>query len=151
MTDFERLLLAKGDAQLISAFVKDYYEIISEDFKVSFDKYLAEVREQSDAKVKTSLSDLEKVRQDIKLMDMSISELLEYHDGDTKLKTRMLNALSNDFSTVGELLAPNKSNVYVSQKIGAKSISILVECLGEIGYKNKINQLTSNSKKSRYN
>ena len=38
MTDFERLLLAKGDAQLISAFVKDYYEIISEDFKTSFDK-----------------------------------------------------------------------------------------------------------------
>ena len=137
MTDFERLLLAKGDAQLISAFVKDYYEIISEDFKVSFDKYLAEVREQSDAKVKTSLSDLEKVRQDIKLMDMSISELLEYHDGDTKLKTRMLNALSKDFSTVGELLASNKSNVYVSPKTGAKSISILVECLGEIGYKIK--------------
>ena len=151
MTDFERLLLAKGDAQLISAFVKDYYEIISEDFKVSFDKYLAEVREQSDAKVKTSLSDLEKVRQDIKLMDMSISELLEYHEGATKLKTRMLNALSKDFSTVGELLVSNKSNVYVSPKIGAKSISILVECLGEIGYKNKINQLTSNSKKSRYN
>lgn len=135
MTDFERLLLAKGDAQLISAFVKDYYEIISEDFKTSFDKYLAEVREQSDAKVKTSLSDLEKVGQDIKLMDMSISELLEYHDGDTKLKTRMLNALSKDFSTVGELLASNKSNVYVSPQIGAKSIFILEECLRKIGYK----------------
>ena len=26
MTDFERLLLAKGDAQLLSAFVKGYYE-----------------------------------------------------------------------------------------------------------------------------
>ncbi len=135
MTNFERLLLAKGDAQLISAFVKDYYEIISEDFKTSFDKYLAEVREQSDAKVKTSLSDLEKVGQDIKLMDMSISELLEYHDGDTKLKTRMLNALSKDFSTVGELLASNKSNVYVSPQIGAKSIFILEECLRKIGYK----------------
>lgn len=137
MTEFERLLLAKGDAQLISAFVKDYYEIISEDFKTSFDKYLAEVREQSDAKVKTSLSDLEKVGQDIKLMDMSISELLEYHDGDTKLKTRMLNALSKDFSTVGELLASNKSNVYVSPQIGAKSIFILEECLRKIGYKLK--------------
>lgn len=137
MTDFERLLLAKGDAQLISAFVKDYYEIISEDFKTSFDKYLAEVREQSDAKVKTSLSDLEKVGQDIKLMDMSISELLEYHDGDKKLKTQMLNALSKDFSTVGELLASNKSNVYVSPKIGAKSISILEECLRKIDYKLK--------------
>lgn len=137
MTEFERLLLAKGDAQLISAFVKDYYEIISEDFKTSFDKYLAEVREQSDAKVKTSLSDLEKVGQDIKLMDMSISELLEYHDGDTKLKTRMLNALSKDFSTVGELLASNKSNVYVSPQIGAKSIFILEECLRKIGYKIK--------------
>ena len=135
MTNFERLLLAKGDAQLISAFVKDYYEIISEDFKTSFDKYLAEVREQSDAKVKTSLSDLEKVGQDIKLMDKSISELLEYHDGDTKLKTRMLNALSKDFSTVGELLASNKSNVYVSPQIGAKSIFILEECLRKIGYK----------------
>ena len=135
MTDFERLLLAKGDAQLLSAFVKDYYEIISEDFKTSFDKYLAEVREQSDAKVKTSLSDLEKVGQDIKLMDMSISELLKYHDGDTKLKTRMLNALSKDFSTVGELLASNKSNVYVSPQIGAKSIFILEECLRKIGYK----------------
>lgn len=137
MTEFERLLLAKGDAQLLSAFVKDYYEIISEDFKTSFDKYLAEVREQSDAKVKTSLSDLEKVGQDIKLMDMSISELLEYHDGDTKLKTRMLNALSKDFSTVGELLASNKSNVYVSPQIGAKSIFILEECLRKIGYKIK--------------
>lgn len=137
MTDFERLLLAKGDAQLLSAFVKGYYEIISEDFKTSFDKYLAEVREQSDAKVKTSLSDLEKVGQDIKLMDMSISELLEYHDGDTKLKTRMLNALSKDFSTVGELLASNKSNVYVRPQIGAKSIFILEECLRKIGYKIK--------------
>ena len=137
MTDFEQLLLAKGDAQLLSAFVKDYYEIISEDFKTSFDKYLAEVREQSDAKVKTSLSDLEKVGQDIKLMDMSISELLEYHDGDTKLKTRMLNALSKDFSTVGELLASNKSNVYVRPQIGAKSIFILEECLRKIGYKIK--------------
>lgn len=97
MTDFERLLLAKGDAQLLSAFVKGYYEIISEDFKVSFDKYLAEVREQSGAKCKTSLSDLEKVGQDIKLKDMSISELLKYHDGDKKLKTQMLNALSKDF------------------------------------------------------
>ena len=135
MTDFERLLLAKGDAQLLSAFVKGYYEIISDDFKVSFDKYLAEVREQSGAKGKTSLSDLEEVGQDIKLKDMSISELLKYHDGDKKLKTRMLNALSKDFSTVGELLASNKSNVYVRPQIGAKSISILVECLGELGYK----------------
>ena len=47
----------KGDAQLLSAFVKDYYEIISDDFKASFDNYLAEVREQSGVKGKTSLSD----------------------------------------------------------------------------------------------
>lgn len=137
MTEFEQLLLANGDAKLLRVFVKDYYEIISDDFKASFDKYLAEVREQSDAKVKTSLSDLEKVGQDIKLMDMSISELLKYHDGDTKLKTRMLNALSKDFSTVGELLASNKSNVYVRPQIGAKSIFILEECLRKIGYKIK--------------
>ena len=68
---------------------------------------------------------------------MSISELLKYHDGDNKLKTRMLNALSKDFSTVGELLASNKSNVYVRPQIGAKSISILEECLRKIGYKLK--------------
>ena len=137
MTEFEQLLLAKGDAKLLRAFVKSYYEITSDDFKASIDKYLAEVREQSGAKDKTSLSDLEKVGQDIKLMDMSISELLEYHDGDKKLKTQMLNALSKDFSTVGELLASNKSNVYVSPKIGAKSISILEECLRKIDYKLK--------------
>ena len=122
---------------MLRAFVKDYYEIISEDFKVSFDKYLAEVREQSGVKGKTSLSDLEKVGQDIKLKDMSISELLKYYDGDNKLKTRMLNALSKDFSTVGELLASNKSNVYVRPQIGAKSISILEECLRKIDYKLK--------------
>lgn len=68
---------------------------------------------------------------------MSISELLKYHDGDNKLKTRMLNALSKDFSTVGELLASNKSNVYVRPQIGAKSISILEECLRKIDYKLK--------------
>ena len=111
MTEFEQLLLAKGDAKLLRAFIKDYYEIISDDFKASIDKSLAEVREQSGAKDKTSLSDLEKVGQDIKLKDMSISELLKYHDGDKKLKTQMLNALSKDFSTVGELLASNKRNV----------------------------------------
>ena len=137
MTEFEQLLLANGDAKLLRAFVKDYYEIISDDFKVSFDNYLAEVREQSGVKGKTSLSDLEKVGQDIKLKDMSISELLKYHDGDNKLKTQMLNALSKDFSTVGELLASNKSNVYVRPQIGAKSISILEECLRKIDYKLK--------------
>lgn len=137
MTEFEQLLLANGDAKLLRAFVKDYYEIISDDFKASFDKYLAETRKHSEAKDKTSLSDLEKVGQDIKLKDMSISELLKYHDGDNKLKTRMLNALSKDFSTVGELLASNKSNVYVRPQIGAKSISILEECLRKIGYKLK--------------
>ena len=47
----------------------------------------------------------------------------------------MLNALSDDFSTVGELLASTKSNIYVRKQIGAKSISILVECLDKIGYK----------------
>ena len=137
MTEFEQLLLANGDAKLLRAFVKDYYEIISDDFKASFDNYLAETRKHSEAKDKTSLSDLEKAGQDIKLKDMSISELLKYHDGDKKLKTQMLNALSKDFSTVGELLASNKSNVYIRPQIGAKSISILVECLGEIGYKLK--------------
>ena len=137
MTEFEQLLLANGDAKLLRAFVKDYYEIISDDFKASFDNYLAEVREQSGVKGKTSLSDLEKVGQDIKLKDMSISELLKYHDGDNKLKTQMLNALSKDFSTVGELLASNKSNVYVRPQIGAKSISILEECLRKIDYKLK--------------
>lgn len=137
MTEFEQLLLANGDAKLLRAFVKDYYEIISDDFKTSFDNYLAEVREQSGVKGKTSLSDLEKVGQDIKLKDMSISELLKYHDGDNKLKTRMFNALSKDFSTVEELLASNKSNVYVRPQIGAKSISILEECLRKIGYKLK--------------
>lgn len=137
MTEFEQLLLANGDAKLLRAFVKDYYEIISDDFKASFDNYLAETRKHSEAKDKTSLSDLEKVGQDIKLKDMSISELLKYHDGDNKLKTRMLNALSKDFSTVGELLASNKSNVYVRPQIGAKSISILEECLRKIGYKLK--------------
>lgn len=101
MTEFEQLLLAKGDAKLLRAFVKSYYEITSDDFKASIDKYLAEVREQSGVKDKTSLSDLEKVGQDIKLKDMSISELLKYHDDDKKLKTQMLNALSDDFSTVG--------------------------------------------------
>lgn len=135
MTEFEQLLLAKGDAKLLRAFVKSYYEITSDDFKASIDKYLAEVREQSGAKDKTSLSGLEKVGQDIKLKDMSISELLKYHDGDKKLKTQMLNALSDDFSTVGELLASTKSNIYVRKQIGAKSISILVECLDKIGYK----------------
>lgn len=135
MTEFEQLLLANGDAKLLRAFVKSYYEITSDDFKASIDKYLAEVREQSGAKDKTSLSDLEKVGQDIKLKDMSISELLKYHEGDIKLKTRMLNALSKDFSTVGELLASTKSNIYVRPQIGAKSISILVECLDKIGYK----------------
>lgn len=135
MTEFEQLLLAKGDAKLLRAFVKSYYEITSDDFKASIDKYLAEVREQSGAKDKTSLSDLEKVGQDIKLKDMSISELLKYHEGDKKLKTQMLNALSDDFSTVGELLASNKRNVYIRPQIGAKSISILVECLDKIGYK----------------
>lgn len=137
MTEFEQLLLAKGDAKLLRAFVKDYYEIISDDFKASFDNYLAEARKHSEANDKTSLSDLEKVGQDIKLKDMSISELLKYYDGDNKLKTRMLNALSKDFSTVGELLASNKSNVYVRPQIGAKSISILEECLRKIGYKLK--------------
>lgn len=137
MTEFEQLLLANGDAKLLRAFVKDYYEIISDDFKASFDNYLAETRKHSEAKDKTSLSDLEKVGQDIKLKDMSISELLKYHDGDNKLKTRMLNALSKDFSTVGELLASTKSNVYVRPQIGAKSISILEECLRKIGYKLK--------------
>lgn len=137
MTEFEQLLLANGDAKLLGAFVKDYYEIISDDFKASFDNYLAETRKHSEAKDKTSVSDLEKVGQDIKLKDMSISELLKYHDGDNKLKTRMLNALSKDFSTVGELLASNKSNVYVRPQIGAKSISILEECLRKIGYKLK--------------
>ena len=137
MTEFEQLLLANGDAKLLRAFVKDYYEIISDDFKASFDNYLAETRKHSEAKDKTSLSDLEKVGQDIKLKDMSISELLKYHDGDNKLKTRMLNALSKDFSTVGELLASNKSNVYVRPQIGAKSIFILEECLRKIGYKLK--------------
>lgn len=137
MTEFEQLLLANGDAKLLRAFVKDYYEIISDDFKASFDNYLAETRKHSEAKDKTSLSDLEKVGQDIKLKDMSISELLKYHDGDNKLKTRMLNALSKDFSTVGELLASNKSNVYVRPQIGAKSISILEECLRKIDYKLK--------------
>mgnify|MGYP004659772145 FL=1 len=137
MTEFEQLLLAKGDAKLLRAFVKDYYEIIGDDFKASFDNYLAEARKHSEANDKTSLSDLEKVGQDIKLKDMSISELLKYHDGDNKLKTRMLNALSKDFSTVGELLASNKSNVYVRPQIGAKSISILEECLRKIGYKLK--------------
>ena len=137
MTEFEQLLLANGDAKLLRAFVKDYYEIISDDFKASFDNYLAETRKHSEAKDKTSLSDLEKVGQDIKLKDMSISELLKYHDGDKKLKTQMLNALSKDFSTVGELLASNKSNVYVRPQIGAKSISILEECLRKIDYKLK--------------
>ena len=137
MTEFEQLLLANGDAKLLRAFVKDYYEIISDDFKASFDNYLAETRKHSEAKGKTSLSDLEKVGQDIKLKDMSISELLKYHDGDNKLKTRMLNALSKDFSTVGELLASTKSNVYVRPQIGAKSISILEECLRKIDYKLK--------------
>ena len=137
MTEFEQLLLANGDAKLLRAFVKDYYEIISDDFKASFDNYLAETRKHSEAKDKTSLSDLEKVGQDIKLKDMSISELLKYHDGDNKLKTQMLNALSKDFSTVGELLASNKSNVYVRPQIGAKSISILEECLRKIDYKLK--------------
>ena len=137
MTEFEQLLLANGDAKLLRAFVKDYYEIISDDFKASFDNYLAETRKHSEAKDKTSLSDLEKVGQDIKLKDMSISELLKYYDGDNKLKTRMLNALSKDFSTVGELLASNKSNVYVRPQIGAKSISILEECLRKIDYKLK--------------
>ncbi len=137
MTEFEQLLLAKGDAKLLRAFVKDYYEIIGDDFKASFDNYLAEARKHSEANDKTSLSDLEKVGQDIKLKDMSISELLKYYDGDNKLKTRMLNALSKDFSTVGELLASNKSNVYVRPQIGAKSISILEECLRKIGYKLK--------------
>ena len=41
MTEFEQLLLAKGDAKLLRAFIKDYYEIISDDFKASIDKYLA--------------------------------------------------------------------------------------------------------------
>ena len=52
-------------------------------------------------------------------------------------RRKKVNALSKDFSTVGELLASNKSNVYVRPQIGAKSISILVECLGELGYKLK--------------
>ncbi|HBO49414.1 MAG TPA: hypothetical protein DD619_01265 [Alphaproteobacteria bacterium] len=88
-----------------------------------------------ESKDEISLSDLEKIGQDIKLKDMSISELLEYHKGDTSSKTRILNALSKDFSTVGELLSSNKSNIYIRKQIGAKSISILEECLMKIGYK----------------
>ncbi len=135
MTNFEQLLLAKGDAKLLSAFVKDYYEIISNDFKTSFEKYLDVARKHLESKDEISLSDLEKIGQDIKLKDMSISELLEYHKGDTSSKTRILNALSKDFSTVGELLSSNKSNIYIRKQIGAKSISILEECLMKIGYK----------------
>ena len=52
-------------------------------------------------------------------------------------RRKKVNALSNDFSTVGELLVSNKSNVYVSPQIGTKSIFILEECLRKIGYKIK--------------
>ncbi len=147
MTDFEQLLLAKGDADLICSFVIDYPEILSDDFKSVFDSYIEEAKNRFAAKEKMALSNLKNgskqnhqtsqiAKPDIVGKQMSITDLLKYHEGDEHIKTRILSCMIwNDVYTVEDLLEEGRHGLSRMRMMGKTSIAVLEECLGKIGYR----------------
>lgn len=127
MTEFEKLLLAKGDADLFCAFVIDYPEIISDDFKKLINLFIEKAE-------KRFIKNKEKVLSSIKGTNdksMSIKDLLEYHEGDVYMKKRICRVTWREgINTVDELLNSN-SKLYM---LGPKSKAIIDECLSKIGY-----------------
>ncbi len=147
MTDFEQLLLAKGDADLICSFVIDYTEILSDDFKSVFASYIEEAKKRLAAKEKMALSNLKDsskqhlrtaqiAKPDLVGKQMSITDLLKYHEGDDHIKTRILTSTRwNDVYTVGDLLEEGRHSLSQMRMMGKTSMAVLEECLGKIGYR----------------
>lgn len=124
MTEFEKLLLAKGDADLFCAFVINYPEVISDDFKGLINLFIKKAE-------KRFIKNKEKVLSCIKGSGMSIEDLLEYHEGDVYMKKRICRVTWREgINTVDELLNSN-SKLYM---LGPKSKAIIDECLSKIGY-----------------
>lgn len=144
MTNFEQLLLAKGDMDLICTFVIDYPEFLSDSFKESFNTFIKTAEKQFIAKKEKALSVVNGASKPVLktilfsiLNPMSIKELLSRHDGNEKAKSRIVSQLSQQsIDTVGELLEYCEySHLHCLRNIGNTSVSILKECLEKIGYK----------------
>ena len=144
MTNFEQLLLAKGDADLICSFVIDYPEILSDSFKESFNTFIKTAEKQFIAKKEKALSAVngtselvQKTKPRSVLNQMSIKELLLRHEGNERVKSHIIFELSRQsIDTVGELLEYCEySHLHCLKNIGNTSISILEECLEKIGCK----------------
>lgn len=146
MTNFEQLLLAKGDMDLICTFVIDYREFLSDSFKESFNTFIKTAEKQVIAKKEKALFAVnctsevcQKTKPRSVLNQMSIEELLLRYEGNERAKSRIISCLNQQsIDTVGELLAYCEySHLHCLWNIGNTSKAILEECLEKIGCKLK--------------
>ncbi len=73
---------------------------------------------------------------DIVGKQMSITDLLKYHEGGNHIKTRILSSTRwNDVYTVGDLLEEGRHSLSRMRMMGKTSMAVLEECLGKIGYR----------------
>ncbi len=147
MTDFEQLLLAKGDADLICSFVIGYSEMLSDDFKDVFNSYIEEAEKRFTANKDEALSRVKSInaqssqagkmaKPDIVSKQMSITDLLKYHEGDEHIKTRIYSCMRmNLVSTVEDLLKKDRYSVLQMHWMGKTSMAVLEDCLSKIGYR----------------
>ena len=147
MTDFEQLLLAKGDADLICSFVIGYSEMLSDDFKDVFNSYIEEAEKRFTTNKDAALSCVKSInaqssqygkmaKPDIVNKQMSITDLLKYHEGDEHIKTRIYECMMrNGAYTVEDLLKEGRRSLLQMRQMGKNSMAVLEDCLGKIGYK----------------
>lgn len=125
MTNFEQILLKTGNPELIGAYIDEYENSLSDDFRQNVINYYTH-------EVKWKL--LNKLHMETEFDNMPIRDFLDEYA--TENVTRLQNLMyMHDIKTVRDLLACRKSTFLRTRGVGKKTLMDLEDTLEKVGLK----------------